>query len=116
MRYPGQLRDVSLASASPRSEPPPSSARAQVERKPSPRKPGKLSFKEQRELEGIEAQIEAAESRKAQAEAALGDVQTYAKEPQRVPELQRQLDESAAEIERLYARWQELQDLQGPAS
>ena len=36
--------------------------------------------------------------------------QTYAKEAQRIPELQRQLDESAAEVERLYARWQELQD------
>jgi len=28
-----------------------------------------------------------------------------------VPELQRQLDESAAEVDRLYARWQDLQDL-----
>jgi ABC transport system ATP-binding/permease protein len=115
VRYPGNYEMfLSLRPAAQRTAP--SSARAQVERKPSPRKPGKLSFKEQRDLEGIEAQIEAAESRKAQAEAALGDVQTYAKEPQRVPELQRQLDESAAEIERLYARWQELQDLQGPAS
>jgi ABC transport system ATP-binding/permease protein len=115
VRYPGNYEMfLSLRPAAQQTAP--SSARAQVERKPSPRKPGKLSFKEQRDLEGIEAQIEAAESRKAQAEAALGDVQTYAKEPQRVPELQRQLDESAAEIERLYARWQELQDLQGPAS
>jgi ATP-binding cassette subfamily F protein uup len=115
VRYPGNYEMfLSLRPAAQQTAP--SSARTQVERKPSPRKPGKLSFKEQRDLEGIEAQIEAAESRKAQAEAALGDVQTYAKEPQRVPELQRQLDESAAEIERLYARWQELQDLQGPAS
>jgi ABC transport system ATP-binding/permease protein len=115
VRYPGNYEMfLSLRPAAQQTAR--SSARAQVERKPSPRKPGKLSFKEQRDLEGIEAQIEAAESRKAQAEAALGDVQTYAKEPQRVPALQRQLDESAAEIERLYARWQELQDLQGPAS
>ena len=115
VRYPGNY-EMFLSLRPTAQQTAPSSARAQVERKPSPRKPGKLSFREQRDLEGIEAQIEAAESRKAQAEAALGDVQTYAKEPQRVPELQRQLDESAAEIERLYARWQELQDLQGPAS
>jgi len=69
----------------------------------------------QRELEAIEAQIEAAEARNSQAEIALGDPQTYAAGPQRVPELQRQLDESAAEVERLYARWQELQDLLTPA-
>jgi ATP-binding cassette subfamily F protein uup len=80
-------------------------------RKPAPRKPGKLSFKEQRELESIESQIEAAEARKSQAETALGDPQTYAKQPQRIPELQRELDDSAAEVDRLYARWQDLQDL-----
>jgi ATP-binding cassette subfamily F protein uup len=115
VRYPGNYEMfLSLRPPAERAAPP--SPRAPVARKPSPRKPGKLSFKEQGELEGIEAQIEAAELRKAQAEAALGDVQTYAKEPQRVPELQRQLDESAAEIDRLYTRWQELQDLQGAAS
>jgi ATP-binding cassette subfamily F protein uup len=116
VRYPGNYEMfLSLRPPMQRSAPPSPKVPA-VARKPSPRKPGKLSFKEQRELEGIESQIEVAESRKAQAEAALGDVQTYAKEPQRVPELQRQIDESAAEIERLYARWQELQDLQGAAS
>jgi ATP-binding cassette subfamily F protein uup len=75
------------------------------------RRPGKLSFKEQRELESMESQIEAAEARKSQAEAALGDPQTYAKEPQRIPDLRRELDKSAAEVDRLYLRWQELQDL-----
>jgi hypothetical protein len=39
-----------------------------TERKPAIRKAGKLSFKEQRELESIEDQIEAAEGRKAEAE------------------------------------------------
>jgi ATP-binding cassette subfamily F protein uup len=112
VRYPGNYEMYLSLRPQPAKEAAPSKA-PPVQRKPPQRKPGKLSFKEQRELEGIEAQIEAAEARKAQAEAALGDAQTYAKEPQRVPELQRQLDESAAEIERLYGRWQELQDLQG---
>jgi len=85
--------------------------RTAAERRPAPRKPGKLSFKEQRELESMEGEIEKAEARKTSAEAALADPQTYAKDPLRIPALQRELDESASEIERLYARWQGLQDL-----
>jgi ATP-binding cassette subfamily F protein uup len=110
IRYPGNyetylaLRPAQRAAPVAEKTPPP-------ERKPAPRKPGKLSFKEQRELESIESQIEAAEARKAQAEAALGDPRTYAKEPQRIPDLRRELDDSAAEVDRLYARWQALQDL-----
>ena len=113
VRYPGNYEMFLSLRPQPLQRPAAPRA-APKERQPAPRKPGKLSFKEQRELESIEPQIEAAEGRKAEAEAALGDPQTYAREPQRVPELQRQLDESAAEIERLYARWQQLQDLQGP--
>jgi ATP-binding cassette subfamily F protein uup len=112
VRYPGNYEMFLTLRPQPKKAAPAAAAAAPAERKPAPRKPGKLSFKEQRELAGIEAQIEEAEARKAQAEAALGDPQTYAREPQRVPDLQRQLDESTAEIERLYARWQELQDLQ----
>ena len=59
----------------------------------------------------MEALIESAEARRHQAERALADPQTYSLEPQRVPEWQRQLDESAGEVDWLYARWQELQDL-----
>jgi ATP-binding cassette subfamily F protein uup len=75
------------------------------------RRPGKLSFKEQRELQGMESAIEEAERRKAKAEAALADPSTYATQAERVPELQAELDRAAAEIERLYGRWQALQDL-----
>jgi len=85
--------------------------KTQSGKRPQPRKPGKLSFKEQRELATIEAEVESAEARKAAAEAALADPQLYAKDPLRVPELQRQLEASTGEIERLYRRWQELQDL-----
>ncbi len=125
IRYPGNYE--MYLSLRPAQKSAPAAEKAQAaERKSAPRKHdvgssrrpegesrrrGKLSFKEQRELESIESQIEAAEARKANAETALGDPQTYAKEPQRVPELQHELDASAAEVERLYARWQELQDL-----
>jgi ATP-binding cassette subfamily F protein uup len=74
------------------------------------RKPGKLSYKEQREMEGMEAAIEAAESRKAELEAKLADPAVYSSAT-KVPELQRELEAATTEVDRLYARWQELQNL-----
>jgi ATP-binding cassette subfamily F protein uup len=72
-----------------------------------------LSFNEQRELDGIEAAIEAAEARKADVEAALSDPATYQKAGSGVAALRAELDEVSAEVERLYARWQELEALRG---
>ncbi len=74
------------------------------------RKPGKLSYKEQRELDGMEAAIEAAETKKAELEAQLADPAVYSNGP-KVAEVQKELETTAAEVDRLYARWQELQDL-----
>jgi ATP-binding cassette subfamily F protein uup len=109
LRYPGNY-ETYLALRPQKAAPPPAQ-RPGRQKSPPPRKPGKLSFKEQRELESMEALIETAEARRKEAERALADPRTYSLEPQRVPELQRQLDESAAEADRLYARWQELSDL-----
>jgi ATP-binding cassette subfamily F protein uup len=82
---------------------------------PSARKPGKLSFKEQREYEGIEAAIQAAEARKAGLEATLGDPTTYVKGGAAVAGLKADLDAATAEVERLYARWEALEALRGGA-
>ncbi len=73
------------------------------------RRPGKLGFNEQRELDGMEAAILAAEERKAGLEATLADPVTYQKDGARVPQLRAELDQASAEVERLYARWQELE-------
>jgi ATP-binding cassette subfamily F protein uup len=78
---------------------------------PAPRRPGKLSFKEQRELEGMEGAILAAEERKSSLEAALGDPATYQKDGASVAGLKSDLEAATAEVERLYARWQELEAL-----
>ncbi len=79
-----------------------------------PGKPAKLSFKLQNELEGMEAAIEAAERRRAETEAALVDPANHSGAGAvRMPELQKAHEGAAAEVERLYARWQELQDLAG---
>ncbi|MHB1845496.1 MAG: ABC-F family ATP-binding cassette domain-containing protein [Deltaproteobacteria bacterium] len=74
-------------------------------------RPKRLGYKEQRELDGMEAALEAAEGRKAAAEAALADPKSYSEAPARIPELRAALTSATAEVERLYARWQELQDL-----
>jgi ATP-binding cassette subfamily F protein uup len=108
VRYPGNYEmyrtlrpePERAVPAAPRETPRP------LERKPSTRK---LSFKEQRELEGIEAAILAAESRKAAAETALSDPATYQKGGGSVPVLRAEMESAGAEAERLYARWQELE-------
>jgi ABC transport system ATP-binding/permease protein len=80
-----------------------------------PRRPGKLSFKEQRELEGMEAAILAAEERKEVLETALADPATYQREGAGVARLTAELDAVGAEVERLYRRWQELEALRDGA-
>jgi len=123
VRYPGNyetyrtLKEQGEAKAaaeraevpSPRgARPPAAPAAAPAERA---RKPGRLSFKEQRELEGLEPAILAAEERKAALEATLADPATYRKAGETVPALRAELDRLSAEVERLYARWQELEGL-----
>ncbi len=76
-----------------------------------PRRPGKLSFKEQRELEGMEAAILSAEERKSALEVALSDPTTYQKDGAAVAGMRAELDQVTAEVERLYRRWQELEAL-----
>jgi len=75
------------------------------------RRPGKLSFNELRELEGIEPAILTAESRKAEIERALSDPATYQRSGAAVADLRNELESMSAEVERLYARWQELEAL-----
>ncbi|HEY6006499.1 MAG TPA: ABC-F family ATP-binding cassette domain-containing protein [Anaeromyxobacter sp.] len=126
VRYPGNyetyrtLKEQSLArAASERAEvaaaaPPPRPDRPDrqaAEDGPRARRPGKLSFKEQRELEGMEPAILAAESRKAELERALSDPATYQKSGEGIAALREELEAISAEVERLYARWQELEGL-----
>jgi ATP-binding cassette subfamily F protein uup len=77
----------------------------------SARKPGKLSFKDQREYQGIEAAIQAAEARKAALEASMADPATYQRGGADWTTLRRDFDAATAEVERLYARWEALEAL-----
>ncbi len=69
----------------------------------------KLSYKENRELEGMEEAIAAAEEKVAGLEACFGDPDFFARYGGRAAELQNELDEARAESARLYERWDELE-------
>ncbi len=113
-RYPGNyetyrtLKDQAEREAPPTAPPPARPGAAAAERERPPR-PVRLGFHEQRELEGMEAAILAAEERKAALEAALADPATYRSEGAAVPGLRAELGRISAEVDRLYARWQELE-------
>ncbi|HEY6168317.1 MAG TPA: ABC-F family ATP-binding cassette domain-containing protein [Verrucomicrobiae bacterium] len=69
----------------------------------------KLSFKEQRELEGMEAAIAVIEARVAELEDQLNDPKFYAERSREVPGVLQEIDAGKAEAARLYARWEELE-------
>jgi ATP-binding cassette subfamily F protein uup len=105
---PGDAKRAEVAAAAlvspptPRSAPPPP---------PAPAAPAKkkrsLSFKDQRELDGMEKTIEVAEGKKAAIEAQLADPAVFSS-AQKTMELTTQLDAATREVELLYARWSQL--------
>jgi ATP-binding cassette subfamily F protein uup len=80
-------------------------------RAPKPAAPRKLTFKEARELEGIEDAISAAEARVQELEARLSDPAVFKDRGAEVNGMVAELDAARAEVERLFARWQELDAL-----
>ncbi|HEY5924504.1 MAG TPA: ABC-F family ATP-binding cassette domain-containing protein [Kofleriaceae bacterium] len=79
--------------------------RPKQQRAPTPRK---LTFKEKQELAGIEASITAAEHKVSELEATLSDPSVFKDRPTEVQTLVAALDAARADVERLFARWQEL--------
>jgi len=71
--------------------------------------PRKLTFKERQELAGMEAAITAAEHEVSELEATLSDPGVFKDRPTEVQTLVARLDGARAEVERLFARWQELE-------
>jgi ATP-binding cassette subfamily F protein uup len=105
-----QAQATAAAPAKKKEAPAPAAAAPVEAPKAAPRKPGKLSYKEQRELDGMEAAIEAAETRKSELEGQLSNPSVFSNAA-KVAELQKELETASAEVERLYARWQDLQNL-----
>jgi ATP-binding cassette subfamily F protein uup len=75
---------------------------------PDSSKPRKLSFKEQRELEGMEAAILAAETRVQELETTLNDPEFHATRSREAHGLIAELETAKTEVTRLYERWEEL--------
>jgi ATP-binding cassette subfamily F protein uup len=59
----------------------------------------------------MEAAIERADQRQKAAEAALSDPATYTTTPHQISTLKAELADATSEIDRLFARWEELQSL-----
>ena len=72
-------------------------------------KPRKLSFKETRELEGIEAQIHAVEAEVAGIEGLFADMEFFSKHAAQVNQLTDELESAKKNVAKLYARWEELE-------
>ncbi len=77
----------------------------------APKRP-KLTWKEERELEGMEAAILASEQEAARLEALLADPEFYRKSGADYPKMEAELCDARAATARLYARWEELEKLQ----
>jgi ABC transport system ATP-binding/permease protein len=78
--------------------------------------PGKLTFKEQRELEGMEAAILAAEARVKELETILNDPEFHATRSREAHGLIAELEVARVDVGRLYERWQELSARQSRVS
>ena len=71
----------------------------------------KLSFKETRELEGMEAQIHALEAEVTRIEGLFADPEFFRKHAASVNQLTAELDAAKAKVPQLYARWEALEAL-----
>jgi ATP-binding cassette subfamily F protein uup len=91
--------------ASPAKRPPPN---LKPEAVPKPLRPRKLTFKERRELESMEASISSAESRVQELETTLNDPQFHASRSRDAHGLIADLETARTEVTRLYERWHEL--------
>jgi ATP-binding cassette subfamily F protein uup len=76
----------------------------------------KLSFKEQRELEGMEAQIHGVEAVVARIEALFIQPDFHRKNAANVNQLTEELEAAKANVTRLYARWEELETLRSAST
>ncbi len=87
----------------------PAPAPSRTPRRPAPRKPRKLSYKLQRELDELPGRIEALEAEQAQLEARCGQPDFYKGDPAEVKATLARLDALRAELEAAYDRWAALE-------
>src|ERR1017187_8791087 len=88
---------------------------ARVAATPKPAKPRKLSFKEARELEGMEAQIHAVEAEVARIEGLFSNPEFFRKHATQVNQLNEELEAAKKSVAQFYARWEELEAIKTAA-
>jgi ATP-binding cassette subfamily F protein uup len=79
-------------------------------------KPRKLSFKETRELEGMEEKIRAVETEVARIEGLFADPEFFRKHAAEVKQLTEELEAAKTRINPLYARWEALEKIKAAAN
>jgi ABC transport system ATP-binding/permease protein len=82
-------------------------------RREKPPAPRKLSFKEQRELEALPAQIEKMEAEHQALLTRLSDPMIYRQEQAEIAQVKARYEEIELELPLLYARWAELEEIGG---
>ena len=76
-----------------------------------PAKPKKLSYKEQRELEGLPVRIEELELMLEELQKQLADPALYRDTPDVVPDIKRKLEDAETELAGCYGRWEVLEGM-----
>ena len=79
-------------------------------------KPRKLSFKETRELEGMEAQIHAVEAEVVRIEGLFADPEFFRKHAAKVNDLTHELDAAKENVTKLYSRWEQLEAIRAASA
>jgi ATP-binding cassette subfamily F protein uup len=113
--YDYYLERRSVLAPAPASTPAPAGAAAAAT-PPRRGRPGKLKYKEEREWESMEANILAAENEVSDLEATFAAPDFYAKPRAEIFDLETQLKTARDKVAHLYARWHELELLQGVPS
>ncbi len=83
-------------------------ARAEAKQAQAAAQKSKLSFTEAHELEELPAKVEAQEAKLADWDAQVADPALYTKGPEAIKEVQQKRDACQAELDALYARWEDL--------
>ena len=85
-------------------------SRTRAEPKPQgTRKPAKLSYKQQRELDGLPGRIEELENEQARLTALISETSFYQQDKDLIQATLKKLDQANAELETVFERWAELE-------
>ena len=96
-----------------RNEPPasPKNGAKKIRPKPRPRKPAKLGYMQERELNDLPQKIDALESSRKELFEAMSDPLFYKNSKEEIARVKAHLDRVENEIETAYLRWQELEEM-----